>query len=56
MGIAIVVPSTKILEVLNQPMVKRKEKELEDEYKRTGLPKSDSALSDGSFTKETQTC
>jgi hypothetical protein len=52
MGIAIVVPSSKILEVLNQPMVKRKEKEVEEEEKKGRLPKTDSALNDEPFTKD----
>lgn len=41
MGIAIVVPATKILEVINQPMVRKKDKEEEQEIRRQRLPTLD---------------
>jgi hypothetical protein len=42
MGIAIVVPSEKILEVINQPMLKKREEELEKDAREELLPTQDS--------------
>jgi hypothetical protein len=50
MGIAIVVPATKILEVLNQPMIRKKEKEVEERLRKEQLPTPDSV--DDGLTEE----
>lgn len=44
MGIGIVVPATKILEVINQPMVRKGEKKVEEQLKKQQLPTPDTAL------------
>ena len=51
MGIAITVPSTKILETINQPMIKEMENEIEENVRKQHLPTMDS-FEDESFTKE----
>jgi hypothetical protein len=51
-GIAIVVPSYKILEVLEQPMLKEAEKKAEEKLKNN-LPKMDSASDSEALTRET---
>lgn len=52
MGIAIVVPINKILEVLDQPMIKKEEKELERKFRERQLPTPDSLETEPSLTQE----
>jgi hypothetical protein len=52
MGIAIVVPSEKILEVINQPMIREKETESENKMRESKLPTLDSLDEDEGITQK----
>jgi hypothetical protein len=49
MGIAIVVPVDRILEVLNQPAIRKLEKETEDEFRKQTLPVMESAAKEANL-------
>jgi hypothetical protein len=53
MGIAIVVPSSKLLEVIRQPMQRKREDEVEKDLRNNRLPVADSLSEDEGFTKDT---
>jgi hypothetical protein len=53
MGIAVVVPSSKILEVINQPMVRKEEKQMEADLRKNLLPKPDNLEDDQPLTSPT---
>lgn len=52
MGIAIVVPATKILEVINQPMIKDADDKDEREWRKNRLPVADSLAEDEGITQD----
>jgi hypothetical protein len=52
MGIAIVVPVTKIMEVINQPMISKKEEEIIKAEKEKRLPTTDSLEGESGLTQE----
>ncbi|HYG09059.1 MAG TPA: trypsin-like peptidase domain-containing protein [Pyrinomonadaceae bacterium] len=52
MGIAIVVPASKILEVIEQPMIKENEERILKEEREKGLPTSDSLEPEQPITRE----
>ena len=51
-GIAIVVPATKILEVINQPMIRKDEEKKVREARKKNLPTSDNLEPERPFTQE----
>lgn len=52
MGIAIVVPATKIMEVIRQPMVRELEEKQTEEWRKSQLPTQDGLPDDAGLTQE----